>query len=181
MLRSASRRASTAPRIPSPRTVSPPARVCSTKCHALAEASPTSACKCAVRVEFTNARTMITTPENTARRPNIQWKVNKAKRNTGVQGASKNANGPGPDVKRCIASRSWSPVAGWERTPAERPARVRIAPRTRPSSWSWKRAPARASTRARKWSKRPIIRNRKATIPASATSVASEREVRTRS
>ena len=112
---SAPERTIAAARMPSPRTVSPPARICSTKCPALAAASPASSCSRAVRAWVRNASTRSSTPENTASTPSIQWKVNSANRNTGVHGASKNANGPGPEAKRCIASRSCRPVAGAER------------------------------------------------------------------
>ena len=156
-------------------------RSCSTKCPAFAEAAPASAWSRAVRAEFSSASASSSTPETTASTPSSQWKTNSTNRNTGVHGASKKANGPGPEAKRCIASRSCSPVAGAERAAGERPARVRIAPSTRASRRAWNRAPARASTRARAWSSSPIIRNRKATMTISATSVASEREVSTRS
>ncbi len=170
-----------APRMPRPRTVSPPARTCSTKWAALAAASLASAWSRAVRAEFSSASASSMIPAATARAPSSQWKVNSTNRKAGVHGASKKANGPGPEAKRCIASRSCNPVAGAERAWGERPARVRIAPRTLGSMRAWNRAPARASTRALAWSSRPIMRNRKATMPISATSVASEREVSTRS
>ena len=134
-----------------------------------------------MRAWFTSASASSNAPEPTASIPSIQWKANSANRNSGVHGASKNANGAGPEAKHCIASRSCRPVAGAERAVGEHPARVRIAPRTRLSMRAWKRAPARASTRARAWSRSPIARNRKATMATSATSVASEREASTRS
>ena len=101
-------------------------------------------------------------------------------RNTGVHGASKKANGPLPEAKRWIASRSRRPIAGRARSAGET-ARARIARSTRASSLACRRAPARASTLPRAWSRMPIIRNRKAVMTTSVTSVASEREVRTRS
>ena len=167
--------------MPRPRTVSAPARTCSTKWNADAAASFAPAWSRAVRAEFTSASDTRRRPETTASTPSSQWNVNSTKRNAGVQGASKNANGPGLEAKRCIASRSCSPVAGAERACGDRPARVRIAPSTRGSSRAWNRAPARASTRERAWSSSPIMRNRNATMAISATSVASEREVSTRS
>ena len=134
-----------------------------------------------MRAEFIIASATSIAPETTASTPSSQWKANSTNRKAGVHGASKNANGPGPEAKRCIASRSCSPVAGAERAWGERPARVRIAPSTRGSMRDWNLAPTRASTRAREWSSNPIARNRKATIMTSAASVASEREVSTRS
>ena len=88
------------------------------------------------------------TPENTARAPSVQWNMKSAQRNTGVHGASKKANGPAPEAKRWIASRSRTPVAGRARS-AGAIARVRIARSTRESSRACSRAPARASTRPR--------------------------------
>ena len=148
--RIAASRSRTAARMPRPRTVSPPARICSVSWNAWAEACPASCCSRDVRAWFTSASTRSSTPANTASRPSIQWNRNSTARKIGVQGASKNAKGPGPDAKRCIASRSASPVAGAERASGEPPARVRIAPRTRGSIRAWNRAPARASTRALK-------------------------------
>ena len=88
------------------------------------------------------------TPENTASAPSIQWNMKSAQRNTGVHGASKKANGPVPERKRWIASRSRTPVAGRARS-AGAMARVRIARSTRDSSLACSLAPARASTRPR--------------------------------
>ena len=73
------------------------------------------------------------TPENTASAPSIQRNMKSTQRNTGVHGASKKANGPVPERKRWIASRSRTPVAGRARS-AGAVARVRIALSTRESS-----------------------------------------------
>ena len=127
-------RAIVAERIPSPFTVSPSVRARSEKWAASAVARFASAWSLPVRIWFSTARLRSRTPEHTASSPSIQWKTNSRNRKTGVQGASKKANGPGPDAKRCIASRSRRPVAGAERVAGAPAAWVRIAPRTRLSS-----------------------------------------------
>ena len=177
---SARERDTTASCMPSPCTVSLPARICSTKCADRAAASPASTWSLEVPSWLSSAMTSRRRPEKTARSPSIQWKVNSANRKTGVQGASKKANGPDPDAKRWMVSRSRRPVAGRARSAGDTD-RESTARSTRESSRSCRRAPARAITRARAWSSMPIIRNRKATMPINATSVASEREVSTRS
>ena len=93
-------RETTASCMPSPCTVSLPARICSTKCAERAAASPASAWTLEVPSWFRSAMRSSRMPETTASTPSIQWKVNSANRKTGVQGASKNANGPGPEAKR---------------------------------------------------------------------------------
>ena len=116
-----------------------------------------------------------------ARTPSDQWKMNRTPTKMGVQGASKNAVGPGPDRKRWMVSRSAAPVAGTVRAWADAPELLSVASRTLGSMRAWKRAPVRARTRERAWSIRPMARNSTATMAVSVTSVASEREVRTRS
>ena len=106
--------------------------------------------------------------------------MNSANRKIGVQGASENAKGPELEANRWIDSRSRRPVAGCKRSAGE-VARERIARSTRESSRVCNRTPARARIRPRAWSSMPIIRKRNATMATRVTSVASGREVSTRS
>ena len=51
----------------------------------------------AVRAELRSASSTSSTPEKTASAPRSQWKANSTNRKIGVHGASKKANGPGPE------------------------------------------------------------------------------------
>ena len=143
-------------------------------------AAPASAIGPAVDHWLRSASATRTRPPPTARRPSSGWKRKIAARKNGVQGASKRARNTGEAMSRCTASRSRSGLR-MPAPPGVAAARRRWAENTRSSSAPWKRAPTRAMTRPRAWSRSPIIAKRNVTSTESASSVSSEREARTRS
>ena len=179
---SAAERAVAAARMPSPRTVSPPARICLHEMPRLRRRLARLALKPRGARRVQQRQHQQQHPGDHRQNPQQPVEGEQHEQETPASTARRRTR-TGRGRRQSAASppdrQAPSPV------PSARPARdppgsgSRPAPGRRAAPGSAPRPGA--STRARAWSSRPIIRNRKATMPISATSVASEREVRTRS